>query len=368
MKRPRLPAYLIGLGALLLFIVAAEVGIIYFFEESLEAVYVVFVAAMLPFTIALVAGGVWLWQSHLPERRYKRIGGWTAGGLIFWGGLFLVVGAMMMPVEELVGAVRWGIGVGAGSGVLIGLFEARAIENERVAERRRIREHELEQRTDRLEEFASIVSHDLRNPLTVAMGRLDLARAENDNEHLQTIDSALQRVEVILTDTLDLARHGQVITEPEPVTLAYLAESAWENVDTKEGTLELEGSVELEGDPERLGQVFENLFRNAIEHGGDTVIVRIGTLPNNRGFYIEDDGPGVPDADRDTIFHPGESAKTEGTGFGLTIVRSIVAAHDWEITVSDGRDGGARFEVRQTNPGAGRKTADPDHPAEPIGQ
>ncbi len=63
------------------------------------------------------------------------------------------------------------------------------------------------------------------------------------------------------------------------------------------------------------------------------------------GFFVEDDGPGVDPEDRDQIFDAGYSTKTKGTGFGLSIVREIVNAHDWTIRVTEGEDGGARFEI-----------------------
>ena len=72
------------------------------------------------------------------------------------------------------------------------------------------RERELERQNDRLEEFAGIVSHDLRNPLNVATAHLELA-ADGDDEHHAAIDDALTRIEAILDDTLDLARHGRTV-------------------------------------------------------------------------------------------------------------------------------------------------------------
>ncbi len=99
--------------------------------------------------------------------------------------------------------------VGGGLGFRFGVFEARAIEHARRAEYRRTRALELERRKERLEEFSRIVSHDLRNPLSVAIARLDLAREQDNHEHLAAIGDALDRMEVILTDTLNLAKQGR---------------------------------------------------------------------------------------------------------------------------------------------------------------
>jgi signal transduction histidine kinase len=94
--------------------------------------------------------------------------------------------------------------------------------------------------------------------------------------------------------------------------------------------------------------VFENLFRNAIEHGGTDVTVRIGRLAGD-GIYVEDTGPGIPEADREAVFEPGHTSATGGTGFGLTIVKRIAEAHGWEVEIVAGTNGGARFEFTGIN-------------------
>jgi signal transduction histidine kinase len=92
--------------------------------------------------------------------------------------------------------------------------------------------------------------------------------------------------------------------------------------------------------------VLENLFRNAIEHGRSDVTIRVGTLSDETGFYVEDDGPGIPSDTRDEVFEQGYSTADDGTGFGLSIVREIAEAHGWEISATDSAEGGARFEIR----------------------
>ena len=89
--------------------------------------------------------------------------------------------------------------------------------------------------------------------------------------------------------------------------------------------------------------MLENLLRNSLEHGGETVTVTIGDI--DRGFYVEDDGPGIPPEERDRVFDAGYSTNSEGTGFGLSIVSDVAEAHGWNVTVTEGRSGGARFEI-----------------------
>jgi PAS domain S-box-containing protein len=196
---------------------------------------------------------------------------------------------------------------------------------------------------ERLEEFTSVVSHDLRNPLNVATGRLELATEECDSTHLNDLEGALDRMGTLIDDLLLLAREGKEVTDAQPVDLATIVNGCWENVETNQASLITTIDRGVWADRTRLKQVFENLFRNAVEHGRADVTVTIGGL--NDGFYIDDDGPGIPSDERDAVFEAGYSQSTDGTGFGLSIVEQIVTAHDWNIRVTDGADGGARFEI-----------------------
>jgi len=204
------------------------------------------------------------------------------------------------------------------------------------------RERELQRRNERLDEFAGVVSHDLRNPLTVARQRLLLARKKQDSPHLATAADALAHMDAIVVDTLTLARQGDTVSAPVLFPMDALVEESWELVDTKNAALEIVDSFLVEGDPGRLFQVFDNLFRNAVEHGGDDVRVRMGR-DGETGFFVEDDGPGIPPDRRAAVFAPGHSSASGGTGFGLTIVRRIAEAHGWTVAVTEGTNGGARF-------------------------
>ena len=205
------------------------------------------------------------------------------------------------------------------------------------------REDELTRQRDRLDQFASVVSHDLRNPINVASGRLKLAAEECDSDQLDVIDRALTRMEELIDDALLLARQGQTVGETEPVALADLVSQCWGTVATADATIEADCDVTFQADPSRLADVFENLFRNAVEHGGEHTSITVATTDD--GFYIADDGSGIPEDKREQIFETGYSTNRDGTGFGLAIVREIIEAHGWEITVGDSEHGGARFDI-----------------------
>ena len=215
-----------------------------------------------------------------------------------------------------------------------------------VSEREQYRQR-LERQNERLEEFASIVSHDLRNPLNVAQGRLELALETGDLEQLAAVEDAHQRMRELIEDLLSLAQSGLEIDETESVALDTLARECWEMIDSSEASLMIgfDDSPTIRADRERLRQLFENLYRNAIEHGGHDVTIRTGSLTDEAGFFVEDDGGGIPAEHRDELFEPGFTTHERGTGFGLAIVAEIVNAHDWDITVKESSSGGTRFEI-----------------------
>lgn len=196
---------------------------------------------------------------------------------------------------------------------------------------------------DRLDEFASIVSHDLQNPLGVAEGHLELVQEKYESDSLDAIAKAHDRMESLIDDLLALAREGDKVTDPEPVNLDSLTEACWQTVETGDATLVTEAERTIRADRSRLAQVLENLFRNAVEHGGDDVTIRVGDI--EEGFYVEDDGGGIPVDEQEQIFDAGYTTSDEGTGFGLPIVRQIVDAHGWTVRVTNGSRGGTRFEI-----------------------
>ena len=227
-----------------------------------------------------------------------------------------------------------------------------------VTERKQ-RERRLARQKKRLEELASVVSHDLRNPLNVARGRLGLVREEVDSAHADTAAHALDRMERLLDDLMTLAREGSAVTETEPVALQRAVEGCWRTVDTADATLVTDTDRVVRADYTRLQRLLENLLGNAVEHGsttprsqvpedavdhgGEGVTVTVGDLPD--GFYVADDGPGIPIEEREEVFRSGYSTVEEGTGLGLAIVREVAEAHGWTVTVTESADGGARFEV-----------------------
>jgi signal transduction histidine kinase len=257
-----------------------------------------------------------------------------------------------------------------------------------VTERERTRRR-LQRQTDRLSKFASIVSHDLRTPLSTAHGNLHLFRASGDESYLDRVDRAHDRMDALIEDVLELARQGRVVDDPAPIPLDRPVLAAWRNADTgnatlvrvpadesagasSEGTAESDGTRgaaapagatgddvslgEITADEGRMQDLFENVFRNSVEHGhpsdadGDGAtserpgpVIRVGRRDDG-GFYVADDGPGIDPGERDRVLAWGYTTADDGTGLGLGIVDAIAGAHGWTVSVDESVEGGARFD------------------------
>jgi signal transduction histidine kinase len=227
------------------------------------------------------------------------------------------------------------------------------------------RERELRRQNERLDEFASIVSHDLRNPLNVAQGYLDLARETGDPDHFDQIAEAHDRMSRMIDELLSLARQGDIVGDAELVELHATAADAWAAVDTDDSVLAVDADLVLDADPDRLCDLLSNLFRNAVEHADAAVTVRVGEIPGDeptegscsagdedarRGFFVGDDGPGISSDERERVFESGYTTRENGTGYGLSIVEQIAEAHGWSVTVTDSESGGARFDFTGVDP------------------
>lgn len=237
------------------------------------------------------------------------------------------------------------------------------------------RERELERTNRRLEEFAGVVSHDLRTPLDRAQTYAQFAESSTSHDDFRALDTAHQRMEQIITNLLTMARAGATLTDPSPVEIESVVVEAWEVTRTGDATLEcdLVDGWTVMGDREQLLHVFENLFRNSIEHGSirdrnesfdainltddvrntfstddePKITVSVSHLgeDSDQGFVVEDNGVGIPAQQREFVFERGHTTSQDGAGFGLAIVHDVIEAHGWEIELQEGIDGGARFEV-----------------------
>lgn len=208
------------------------------------------------------------------------------------------------------------------------------------------KEQQAELLRDRLEQFASYVSHDLQNPLHVASGRLEMARETGDEAALDAVADALDRIDEMINDLSHLARRPPQGGVAEFVEIPFIARQVWSFITTEDADLavEMPETARIHASMEEIRPLLENLLRNAVVHGGGDVTVRVGALED--GFYVADDGTGIPPEKREKILQRGYTTSEEGSGTGLAIVSEIAEHNNWSLEITESADGGARFEFR----------------------
>lgn len=194
--------------------------------------------------------------------------------------------------------------------------------------------------------FVENLVHELRSPLGIAMAHLDIGRERDDPESFERVAAALEQMETLIDDLSSFTplEGIEVTTERD---LAETADEAWADIEEDAPELEIEDSTSVSADHDLLERLLSNLFRNAVEHAGPDVTVRIGTTED--GFYIEDNGSGIPETEQDQVFERGYT-NGGGLGIGLSLVEEIVDAHGWSIQLVESSAGGARFEVSGVAP------------------
>lgn len=210
----------------------------------------------------------------------------------------------------------------------------------------------LARQNERLNQFASVVSHDLRNPLTVASGYLELARESGESEHFERVETSHRRMEEMIDEFLTFARLDDSEFETTSVDLESCVSTAWEHVQTADAGLAADCEPQIEANREYLLQLLENLIRNSVEHGGPAVTITVTVEePNGSGpsqldtttrLVVSDDGTGIPPEERDLVFKQGHTTG-DGVGLGLAIVSQIAEVHDWSVDVAESEAGGAAF-------------------------
>ena len=206
------------------------------------------------------------------------------------------------------------------------------------------REQRLRQQNDRLESFAGMLAHELRNPVTIGQIYSQQLSPESDPEAVDYVTEAFDRMENMIDVMLIITQGRNAISERTPVTLADAAQEAWEEVDASDATLEVAIDQTIRADETYIRHLFRNLFENAVEHGGADVTITVGELPT--GFYVADNGSGIPNADREAVFGTGYTTAGErgGMGLGLTFVQEMADVYEWTCTATESETGGAKFE------------------------
>lgn len=207
-------------------------------------------------------------------------------------------------------------------------------------------------------EIISLVSHDLRAPLTVLSGYIEMLDRDLSDEQRSRVNGAMReavgRMQALVEDLLDSARAQKALAPSTvvPVDLAALATQAANAMRVAFGrdvAVVVKSPAEAAGDPKRLRQALDNLVVNAVKHTPPEAEIRIVVERSGARvrLAVEDTGPGVPPSERETVFERfAQLEGTEGgTGLGLYIVRTIAETHDGRAYVEDAPGGGARFVI-----------------------
>lgn len=201
--------------------------------------------------------------------------------------------------------------------------------------------NELEKQKELISEFSSVVSHDLRNPLNLAKGYLDLAKETGDEEDFNEVKKALDRMEEIIEHIIYMARKPEKI-EKEEINLREVFKEAWNDLDTAEATYQVE-NIKFNADKANLKNMLEKMISNSIEHNKEEIEITVGSL--NNGFFFEDNGNGIETTDK-KIFEYGFSTKENNAGFGMSVVKRVSEAHNWDYELKNSEEGGLRLEFK----------------------
>ena len=211
------------------------------------------------------------------------------------------------------------------------------------------REHRLEQQNERLDSFAGMLAHELRNPVTIGQIYSRQLPSDANPEAVDYVSEAFDRVENMIDVMLILTQGREAVTESTPIQLADAAREAWDEVDAPDATLDVTIDRTIRADETYVRHLFRNLFENAVEHGGADVTVSVGELPT--GFYVADDGTGIAADEREAVFETGYTTASSrgGMGLGLTFIHEMADVYGWTCSVTESADGGARFEFENIN-------------------
>lgn len=357
-----LPRLVMALGGLLLLVYVGEMLLLYedqpFTSESALVGFFVAIVFILP----LVGGGYALGRSDLPPRRYPRIGKWIVGGLGFFVSINLPVMAVLTfgDFAFRISWSRWAASVGAAGGLLVGFIEARAIQRELEAQRAAIRAEEAENQRRWLDYLNGLLRHEVLNTANVIVGYASLVLEDGDVDgtdrtRLETIHRQGENMTEVISDVRVLIEATSDVTQLEPVDLADALDRELAQLrDTYESvTVEasIPSDVTVRAD-ELLPRIFSNLLRNAVEHNdSDRPEVRVNVAQNDDAVTVSiaDNGSGVPESERETLFERGDNTGAKH-GLGLYLVRTLVERYDGTVELTETGPDGSVFTVELPTP------------------
>lgn len=329
---------------------------VWFFGPAslLSPTSVMFNVLTLAFTGGIAAAGVWLARSDVEVARYPRVAKWTAAFALTFLAINLFI-MLQFPDGTLFGNLvwaLWSVYVGGAGGVTVGAFEARAITRAVRAEREAVEAEHVERQRQWLDYLNSILRHEVLNNASIIQGYARLLLEEEDLDpradgYVETIERQSRDMTDVIRDVRVLVQAADQIEYREPIDVAAVL--ADELGDLRATYPEVETELTVDGDAyvpadDLLPRIFSNILANAVEHNpseSPSVSVRIETSPEVVRVNIADDGPGVSDAERESLFERSQ----EDHGLGLYLVRVLAERYDGTVELAETGEDGSVFVV-----------------------
>ncbi|MFB6129431.1 MAG: ATP-binding protein [Salinigranum sp.] len=353
----RVPSVLVFLGVALFAAVIAELVLFHRLGQGRFISIASFATLLLDGVPALLVAyaGYRLERSGLERERYVRLGAWCVGAFVVFLGINLLLIAVV-PASTLKANVGWAVGTGvfgAFGGLVIGTIEARAVQRAVVAERATVRTEQIESQRQWLDYLNGLLRHEVLNNANVIVGYADLLEEEYDLDdevcsHIETIQRQSRNMTDVITDVRILIAANDGEDDFEVVSLVDVLEETLADLRATSRGVDVEtsfpGDVQVVAD-DLLPRVFSNLLVNAVEHN-DSVTPRIGveveTTDESALVRVSDNGPGIPESERATLF---DRDTHRDHGLGLFLVKTLAERYGGSVELTETGGGGTTFTV-----------------------
>lgn len=339
----------IGLGLGLLTIV--EVGVWASAGTLAASVFLGSVLMSLFFAAVLVFGGHRLHEEPLSPTEHRQVLYGTIAGLAVFAAFVGTLAVLQFGnLWNIVAAGRWGATIGAAMGFMIGFVSARSVQEAVELERARVRAETAEEQRALLEYVNSILRHEVLNAANVIGGYATRLAEGEDGSEAEIIQRQADHLTQITREVRVLIAASENLDVQEPRDVVTVIGDELRAVEDREPTVDTHlvapESAEVVAD-DLLPRLFSNLIDNAVRHNdGDSasVEVTVTTGEDTVTVTVRDDGPGIPEGIRSTLFEP-EPGTDAGHGLGLTIVGRLVDRYDGSVELTETGPGGSTFQV-----------------------
>lgn len=194
-----------------------------------------------------------------------------------------------------------------------------------------------------LGELAAEAAHELRNALAVIAASASLIRAPEEARHVAKIERSARIAQGVVDGLLALAR-GELLHEGKVALADVLVEARKDVSGAPRYVDELPEALAVRGNAVLLSRMLRVVYENAVYAGAKTIHTRVSREPEALVLDVTDDGPGVAEAVRATLFEPLVTTKKEGTGLGLALARRVARAHGGDAVLVPS-EAGAHFRI-----------------------